>query len=572
MKQPDGTMTGVTQSIDTWSFGCVLSVAATWLVLGFQGVRVFEQLRQQASRDKHDPFHDGFDVLPHIRRWHNFLRGVLRPSDTATSLVLDLIENNMLQKDPANRMGLEQLCTRLQDILERATALLEKLPLYSRTTEPDVREAMLAIERRAQTEKASKRSSTTTHVVDVNALNPLQRATMQITRGDIVRSKPLGQTPYRREMLEHEQRANAFIQDDNEKNTKAAHNGGWANSPTASFSSGDVLDVTPLKPRKQKPRNPNQGPVAFPGDVTAPYEPASKSSHSMNADARDRMVSQTMFGRSILGSGHQSQSAPTQAMYNQNRHMPTDDGSPNPTPHGDMVFPTSFSTTSRPELSIETSRTSDNAVRRPYVVPSIVAPGTPVEFDEQATAGAYHQHVPHDATPTSSGLSPTVNGMDRYRSAYATQQPAESPQRQVRGQWYQDPSSQIAPAHPDRHSSYLGHATHDQHPSSGPSELAAPMTPPERYSFSKGNDETQPMTASKSLRREPPPQSVDELPYDICQVRTELDHHTPKGKRALVKSLFGKEERPTDQVLAETYGNRRDIVGAQKYHLNQICD
>ncbi|KIW94251.1 uncharacterized protein Z519_05567 [Cladophialophora bantiana CBS 173.52] len=40
----------VSQSIDIWSFGCVFSIAATWVALGYKGILVYERLREDAIK------------------------------------------------------------------------------------------------------------------------------------------------------------------------------------------------------------------------------------------------------------------------------------------------------------------------------------------------------------------------------------------------------------------------------------------------------------------------------------------------------------------------------------------
>jgi hypothetical protein len=565
---PRGTMSGVTQSIDTWSFGCVLSVAATWVVLGFQGVRQYEQLRQLASQDNTDRFHNGFVVLPEIRRWHNFLRGHLRPSDTATSLVLDLIENNMLQTETSNRMGLEQLCKRLQDILSSANTNLINLGEHSRLTDPSVLKALLAIEVMAQAEKSSKRE-TTSLTAHVDALTPLQRATMQFEKGDMSKTRPLGQTPYRREILKQELGANPGTQTDVQSSAGEVHNGSLTDSPTPFLSPEDTLTITPLDLRKKRPIKPDRRRAAAAANAVSMDGTGSRSPYIFDAESQGSLSLQAMFDRSVSASNQQNHSAFTPTIYKSNRHMPTDHSSLTSATHSNTVFPKSSSYTLRPELSIATSRNSNGATRRPYAVPSIVSPGTSVEFDEQTEAGAYHQHIPHDATPTSSGFSPTFDGMDRRRPGHTTQGLAEGPQWQVGNTWHPDAPSHIAPAHSARHSSYHGHAFPENFMSSGPSELPTLMTPPQRYPPQNDTDEKQAITSYETLRPEPLLQSVRDLKYDVCQVRNELDSHTPKGKRALVKGLFGREGRKPDQGLAETYGENRQIVSANIHNISR---
>ncbi|KAG9601191.1 hypothetical protein KCU77_g2024, partial [Aureobasidium melanogenum] len=74
----------VLQTVDTWSFGCVLSIAATWMVKGNKGVLEYQEYRSQiAKKVRHedhppDAFHDGMDVLPHIRVWHAHLKQLMQ--------------------------------------------------------------------------------------------------------------------------------------------------------------------------------------------------------------------------------------------------------------------------------------------------------------------------------------------------------------------------------------------------------------------------------------------------------------------------------------------------------------
>ncbi len=155
-----GTRTPVSQTIDTWSFGCVVSLCATWVALNRQGVlRYYEfrrlaikKLREAKERGEdvstptaNDAFHDGKDALPEVLHWHSYLRSVLRTSDTVTGPILDLVERQMLCSEPSARIDSKQLCTRLEEILEKAEQshhfFLQTGQL--RDTEDTVKEALL---------------------------------------------------------------------------------------------------------------------------------------------------------------------------------------------------------------------------------------------------------------------------------------------------------------------------------------------------------------------------------------------------------------------------------------------
>lgn len=80
-----------------WSFGCVLSIAATFVVLGAQGFLIYKELRLLAKDDDmNDAFHDGEHVLGQVISWHKYLREAARRTDPLTSAILDMVDSYML--------------------------------------------------------------------------------------------------------------------------------------------------------------------------------------------------------------------------------------------------------------------------------------------------------------------------------------------------------------------------------------------------------------------------------------------------------------------------------------------
>lgn len=102
---------------DVWSLGCVFSLAATYVVLGSQGVVQYNRVRQWANRIRKDTFgdsfHDGSEVLPEVTFWHTYLRHVARRSDDLTRRVLDLVDESMLIGDPKRRADADDICKRM---------------------------------------------------------------------------------------------------------------------------------------------------------------------------------------------------------------------------------------------------------------------------------------------------------------------------------------------------------------------------------------------------------------------------------------------------------------------------
>lgn len=128
-------MSAFSQTIDIWSLGCVFSIAATWIVFGYQGIKQFrtvrtkaiEQIRskpvqQQALRSRSslsagDYFHDGHEVLEAVTSWHRVLRSSLRKTDSVTSDLLDLVDHKMLLGAPSERIKARDLISELTTIL-----------------------------------------------------------------------------------------------------------------------------------------------------------------------------------------------------------------------------------------------------------------------------------------------------------------------------------------------------------------------------------------------------------------------------------------------------------------------
>ncbi|KAJ4356762.1 uncharacterized protein N0V89_004798 [Didymosphaeria variabile] len=134
-----GSKVAVSQSVDLWSIGCIFSMAATWIVLGYQGIRQFDYIRRRAIGDivrrtreqgseptimEGDFFHDGTDILPVVKEWHKYLRASVRHTDHVTRKMLDLTENDLLVRN--RTMSAKKLYLGLQGLLEGCKK--EKIP------------------------------------------------------------------------------------------------------------------------------------------------------------------------------------------------------------------------------------------------------------------------------------------------------------------------------------------------------------------------------------------------------------------------------------------------------------
>ncbi|KAI0888745.1 uncharacterized protein GGS22DRAFT_196622 [Annulohypoxylon maeteangense] len=159
----DDPTKSVTQAIDTWSFGCVLSVSATWVALGYQGVRAYDELRRIAikklrERKKRgenitvpaadDAFHNGVDVLPEVSDWHKYLKKVLRVNDTITGRIIDLVDETMLLAESVRPSKCSTLYDSIQSQLVKAQDHYDKLVEDGEleSVAESVREALLSVE------------------------------------------------------------------------------------------------------------------------------------------------------------------------------------------------------------------------------------------------------------------------------------------------------------------------------------------------------------------------------------------------------------------------------------------
>lgn len=113
----------VTQGIDIWSLACVFSVAATYAILGKEGVKQYRLLRQHAiaKHGRHgDSFHDGKQVLDVVAMWHGYLKACIRKYDTYTSKVLEIVDQHMLIMPGQDRITGAELSLALHKIHDEA--------------------------------------------------------------------------------------------------------------------------------------------------------------------------------------------------------------------------------------------------------------------------------------------------------------------------------------------------------------------------------------------------------------------------------------------------------------------
>ncbi|KAH8724817.1 hypothetical protein GQ44DRAFT_727596 [Phaeosphaeriaceae sp. PMI808] len=531
MKLPDGTLSGVTQSIDTWSLGCVLSVAATWVVLGFQGVRQFERLRQLSPHNKidgvkYDRFHDGFDVLPEIRKWHNYLRGHVRCSDTTTLLVLDTIENSMLQTEPNNRFELKDLCEKFKEILETATRKINSLKRHSKKTDPLVLQALLAIEETARHERTVKPKTTPPNQANAptNVLNlsdPLQRATMQVQKERFINNKPHGRTPYRMEILEKELKANPISTERNQgPDSSHTHNGDFTASPQHTTSIADAFSIDRgLIPDFHPPhlQQPVQPPLA-PQGVSRPVR-------DLNVRFRSRPDTQDQLSNPLKIDGLE-ESPPT----------------------GDEILTSHNSQAYNAKVTRTASYPYSNQVLSSPFTPTSPSKSISPQFSSP-TSPAY-RHL-GDTTPSithQSPISPRVSGTVQSNNPFSDIQPVPR----------ENSILQLGSPSPS-HSHFKEQRMYERKPIDHP-QIGEPLYPSPNITLTHPAERTSGYMPPTNMEHEGLPISVLDLSYNVCLVRKQVDDEDPKGARAKLKGIFGREERKKNKGLTKTYDDRREII------------
>jgi hypothetical protein len=542
MRRPNGTTSEVTQSIDTWSFGCVLSVAATWVVLGFQGVCQYETLRRlsPAKDSANDRFHNGFDVLPEVKKWHNYLRGHLRKSDTATSLVLDLIEHKMLQTETNDRIGMKELCTQLKKLIKDAKEGATDLATHTIVTDNLVLKALLTLEEEAQAlssmPKRTPLRRRSKGADDSVMPNSSEQESGSFPKNAAIRSTPLGQTIFRKEILEGELKERSFLQGEITDSPVDAHlpdlpQLGYQNSThlrpiTGNQHAHDYQDTRfPTSSdfeQRDSSWSSSKGTDAVSSAQTLSYgynHASSKAPHtpprhfphtSHTADINTNSITQT----NTLG-----RTPPDSAIVHHPVHT-VDHGAPKWLPEGFEASPRTTTT----KIPIITHK-KDTPAQLASKFPETGAKGN-ARHPETFHANS----VPHINPPTPSSSYPLPMAIHSDPDPYS-------------------PTSSLSPVSPSIIVT----------PYPGPSVSKIPETAHSSSSHDTGKQVVAP-EETRRIHDDELPHHVHDLPYDICRVRREIDNETTKSMKSHLKGMFRGEERKANTSLKKTYGSDRDIV------------
>ncbi|KAL0253078.1 hypothetical protein SLS55_010528 [Diplodia seriata] len=114
----------VSKSVDIWSLGCVYSEAATWLVLGKEGLEQYRADRRKETDsipgfNESGCFHDGETFLKSVERTHAKIVATKRKTDHITRDVLQTLVQDMLGVETV-RPNAQALWMKSQRLLKQA--------------------------------------------------------------------------------------------------------------------------------------------------------------------------------------------------------------------------------------------------------------------------------------------------------------------------------------------------------------------------------------------------------------------------------------------------------------------
>ena len=121
----------VTQSVDIWSVGCVLSEVVTWVTEGSTKLQEYRRRRQQEVATKsnisEDRFHYNWQVLNTVKELHEDTVQNKRANDHVTSAVVQKLIEGMIVPDPRYRGAAQYFLEQSNTILEMAHTKLNRI-------------------------------------------------------------------------------------------------------------------------------------------------------------------------------------------------------------------------------------------------------------------------------------------------------------------------------------------------------------------------------------------------------------------------------------------------------------
>jgi hypothetical protein len=111
----------------------VFSIAATYVVLGEQGVKLYDCVRRHAHAKRNtgliqDVFHVNEEVLKEVKAWHKYLRLTARRGDSITAAILNMVDSHMLVMPAEKRWEAKEVSDHFGKLLQNLEVDTEEVP------------------------------------------------------------------------------------------------------------------------------------------------------------------------------------------------------------------------------------------------------------------------------------------------------------------------------------------------------------------------------------------------------------------------------------------------------------
>lgn len=216
-----------------------------------------------------DAFHDGTDVLPEVREWHDHLRSVLRVSDTITGRILNIVDEHMLVAESVRQSRTISVNDALQEELRLARKDYKRLVSKGivKPVAESVKEALLSVESQENTpansqvvEAATTNTKESLSVSSHSSLAHPQRHQLKSSR--INKQKrmyelPTGRVAHRQDALRPQTNQHSFIIETEHAEPSYAPNQIWRphpglrSTPSAESSSSRATKTPKISTEKE---------------------------------------------------------------------------------------------------------------------------------------------------------------------------------------------------------------------------------------------------------------------------------------------------------------------------------
>lgn len=120
----------VTSGSDIWALGCIYFQLAAWVAEGFDNMETLRYMRQEEllrhprflGSEYANAWHNGADSLDAVQQYHDLIVSQIRVKnslDEITPMILNIVKENMLDKNPQNRLEPKQIEGAIDNVLRK---------------------------------------------------------------------------------------------------------------------------------------------------------------------------------------------------------------------------------------------------------------------------------------------------------------------------------------------------------------------------------------------------------------------------------------------------------------------